>query len=88
MQLTLELPDELVSMLHEVEPEDRRAVLIETVCGLYSRERIGSGVGARMLGMTRFEFWEELGKRKIPRHYDLDSLKQDFAFAREQCAGR
>ena len=82
--MTLDVPDELAALLHEVEPEDGRAVLVETVCGLYSRRKITGGKGARLLGLDRFGFQRELGKREIPLHYTLEDLKHDAAFARGQ----
>lgn len=82
MQVTLEIPDELAGVLHEMEPRDDRGMLVEAVCGLYARGRISSGKGARILGIDRFEFQEELAKREIPIHYRLEDLKHDIAFAR------
>jgi len=82
MRMVLDIPDELASVLHEVEPENAKAVLVETVCGLYSRGRIAGGKAARLLALDRLGFEEELGKRKIPLHYTLDDLKHDAAFAR------
>jgi predicted HTH domain antitoxin len=84
MKMTLDVPDELAALLHELEPEDGRAVLVETVCGLYSRRKITSGKGARLLGLDRFGFQQELGRREIPLHYTLEDLKHDAAFARGQ----
>src|SRR5207302_1971865 len=48
----------------------------ETVVQLYAQGKIGSGYGAKMLGITRWDFLELLGERKIPVTYygpgDLD----------------
>lgn len=84
MNVTLDLSDELADLLHEVERENARALLVETVCGLYSRRKISAGKGARLLGLDRFGFQQELGKREIPINYTLEDLKHDIAFARRQ----
>ncbi len=81
MQLTLEIPDEVAALLHEVEAQDDRALLVETVCGLYSRQRIGSGRAARLLGMTRADFQDELARRHIPLHYSIEDFRKDMAYA-------
>jgi predicted HTH domain antitoxin len=81
MNVTLEINEELEAILHEVEPDGDRALLVEAVCGLYARNRVGGGQGARLLGMDRFEFQEELAKRQIPMNYGLKELKEDLEFA-------
>jgi len=80
--MVLDIPDELASVLHEVEPEKTKAVLVEMVCGLYSRGRITGGKAARLLALDRMGFEGELAKREIPCHYTLDDLKHDAALAR------
>jgi len=82
--MVLEVPDELADVLHELEPRDDRALLVETVCGLYSRRRVSAGKAARMLGMTGLEFQQELAVREIPINYTLEDLKHDIEYARGQ----
>jgi predicted HTH domain antitoxin len=84
MQVVVELPDELAGVLHELEPCEDRALLVETVCGLYARGRVSGGKAARLLGVDRFVFQEELAKRDIPLQYTMEELQDDLAFARGQ----
>jgi predicted HTH domain antitoxin len=84
MQVTVDLPDELAGVLHEWEPHEDRALLVETVCGLYARGRISGGKAARLLGLDRFAFQQELAKREIAQHYTMEELQHDLAFARGQ----
>lgn len=84
MQVMVELPDELAGVLHELEPCEDRALLVETVCGLYARGRISGGKAARLLGVDRFAFQQELTKREIALHYTTEELQHDLAFARGQ----
>jgi predicted HTH domain antitoxin len=82
MQITLDISEELAGILHETGSRDDRAIVIETVCSLYSRGRISSAKAARMLGLDRQEFQDELSKREIPLHYTLDDLHTDIAHGR------
>jgi predicted HTH domain antitoxin len=82
MTITLHVPDLLARLITQDEPKEDRGLLIEAVCGLYARHRISSGEAADMLGVSRPEFWHELGRRKIPRQYTQQMLEEDLAFAR------
>jgi len=82
MQVMVNVSAELAGVLHELEESEDRALILETVCGLYSRGRISSGRAARLLGLDRFGFQHELTKREIPLHYTREDLQNDFAFAR------
>ena len=84
MRVIVDLPDELAGVLHELEPCQDRALILETVCGLYSRGRISGGKAARLLGVDRLVFQQELAKREIPLHYTMEELQDDLAFARGQ----
>lgn len=82
MTLTIQIPDVLARLLAQDEPREERGMLVETVCSLYARHRVSSGEAADMLGVSRPEFWHELGRRKIPRQYTQEMLEEDIAFAR------
>ena len=89
MTLTLQLNDELESILNEVDlGEDAAgrdcAVIVEAVCGLYTRGRVGAGKAAQLLGISRLEFLDELAKRKIPVNYGCSELEEDIQFDRRQ----
>ncbi|WP_442891782.1 UPF0175 family protein, partial [Dissulfurispira sp.] len=43
------------------------------------------GKARELARMSKWEFQEEPGKRKIPRHYTEKELKEDMKFARETC---
>jgi predicted HTH domain antitoxin len=46
--------------------------------GLYVSKEVTLGQAAETAGISQTQFLEELCKRKIPYHYDLDDLKQDI----------
>jgi len=54
-------------------------LLKELAIALYQREILSSGQSCKLAGMKRYQWEEELGKRNIPRHYNLENLEEDFA---------
>jgi predicted HTH domain antitoxin len=46
--------------------------------GLYVSNEVTLGQAAETAGVSQTQFLEELCKRKLPYHYDLDDLKQDL----------
>ena len=48
---------------------------------LYQRGILSSGKAAALAEMSRWEWEELLGTRKIPRHYADEDLDQDIAYA-------
>ena len=41
------------------------------------------GPARRLAWTSKREFLEELGKRKIERHYTMEGLEEDVAFAKD-----
>jgi predicted HTH domain antitoxin len=52
--------------------------LLDVAIGIYKREQWSMGRCAKIVGMSRFDFLNELGKREIPINYDTDDLDQDI----------
>lgn len=76
---TLPLDDELVSLLAETELPLEQAVRKLLVFGLYQRGIIGTGRGARLLGMERLAFIQETGSLGIPYfQYDEGELEREI----------
>lgn len=79
--LKLEISDEVVHSLKlppaEVEEELRK----ELALALYARGALAAGKARQLAGMTRRQFDELLGARKVVRHYDEDDLREDLAFS-------
>jgi YgiT-type zinc finger domain-containing protein len=55
---------------------------LELVVALYRRGILAMGPARRLAGISKREFLEELGNRKIERHYTLAELEKDVAFAK------
>lgn len=54
----------------------------ELAIALYQKGVISLGKARKLAGMSKWEFIEELGKRKIERHYTGRELEEDLAFAK------
>lgn len=82
MQLNLRIPDEVLRALkvppREVEAELRK----ELALALYQRGALSLGKAGVLAGMSRREFEELLGQRRIPRHYGKEELEEDLRYAR------
>jgi predicted HTH domain antitoxin len=48
---------------------------------LYQRGILSSAKACKLAGLTRWEFEELLGKRKIRRHYTEMDLEEDIEYA-------
>ena len=63
---------------------DQELVLkLELALALYQRGILAMGPARRLAGTSKREFLEELGNRKIERHYTREELEEDVAFAKD-----
>jgi len=73
--------DTLVSL--KIPRDDLEKVLkLELATSLYQRGVISFGKARKLAGLSKWEFLEELGKRKIKRHYTEKELEEDLSFAK------
>jgi predicted HTH domain antitoxin len=79
---TLRIPEEIINALR-VPPDDIDAELYkELSLALYQRGILSSGKAAALSGLTRQQFEDLLGQRKIKRHYGEAELEEDLKYAR------
>jgi predicted HTH domain antitoxin len=80
MGISLEISAEILSAARlppqEVESELRK----ELALALYQREVLSLGKARLLAQMTRWEFEELLGKRRILRHYTDTDLEEDLQY--------
>ena len=80
-KLLLEIPKDIVDALRlppgEVEGELRK----ELSLALYQRGALSLGKACALAGMTRWEFEDLLGKRRVQRHYTEKDLEEDIHYA-------
>ena len=76
--LTLEISSEVLegAKLPEMEDEFRK----ELAVALYQRGVLSSGKARLLARMTRWQFEELLGKRRIERHYTAKDLQEDIQY--------
>ena len=75
-----EIPAEILRVVklppQEIEQEFRK----ELALALYQRRVLSLGKARLLANMTRWEFEELLGQRKIPRHYTQRELEEDIQY--------
>ena len=81
-ELALKIPDEVLSALRLPPEELEEKLRKELALALYRRRVLSLGKARKLARMTRWEFEELLGKRRIPRHYTEEDLQEDISYAK------
>jgi predicted HTH domain antitoxin len=77
--LTIELPENIVSALHQSPDELEKDVRLAAAIEWYRRGLISQGRAAEVAEVPRVDFMAELASRKIDVvHVDLDELKREL----------
>ncbi|MBI4646918.1 MAG: UPF0175 family protein [Bacteroidia bacterium] len=82
MDLNLKIPSTIYRAICLPEPQKEAVLLRELSFILYQKNILSLGKARELARMTKWEFHEELGKRKIERHYDFESYKEDLKYAK------
>lgn len=72
--MALVISDQFIKATHKTEDELRMDLAIF----FYTEFKMPTGKCGAFVSMTRMEFLEELGKRKIPHNYEVEDLKNDI----------
>ena len=83
MELTLRIPKEVEIALKIPEKEKEFFLLKELASTLYQRGVLSFGKARELADMTKWEFYEELGERGIPRHYTVENFEEDLLYGKE-----
>jgi len=79
---TIAIPSDILNSM-KIPRSDRSLVLkLELALALYQRGILAMGPARRLAETSKLEFLEELGNRKIERHYTMEELEEDVAFAK------
>ena len=81
-ELILKIPKDVVEALRLPLDGVERELEKELALALYQRGVLSSGKACALAGVTRWEFEEILGQRRIRRHYTENSLEEDIDYAR------
>ncbi len=75
--INLEIPEDI--LYHAKIKGNRRDELKkELAVHLYEEKILSLGNAIKLSGLGFMEFHDLLGKRKIPRHYDISDLEKDL----------
>ncbi len=74
--------EDVLSAIKIPEKDVEKVLKLELAFALYQRGIIPLGKARKLAGMSKWEFIEELGERKIERHYTEKELEEDLAFAK------
>ena len=78
-EVILKVSNDIVDAIR-LPPDDIHAELQkELALALYKRGILSSGKSCALAGISRWEWTELLGKRKISRHYTAGDLEKDIA---------
>lgn len=78
----ISIPDDVLASMKLPEKDRERILKIELAIALYQRGILSMGKARKLAGMSKWEFIEELAKRKVERHYTVKELEEDVAFAK------
>lgn len=84
MNVTLDIPDDVLAVLPMPEEDRDSYLLLEMACALYAREVLSLGRAAELAGVPKITFGQEVGRRGIARHYTDAELEADLAYGRGQ----
>lgn len=81
MEAVLRIPEDVIEALR-LPPEDiEKELKKELALVLDQRGALSSGKACKLADLTRWEFEELLGQRKIKRHYTERDLEEDIEYA-------
>ncbi len=78
--LRIDIPEDVITSLKIPKNEIDKILKLDLAITLYERGAISLGKARKLAGMSKQEFIQELGKRKIERHYTEKELKEDIEF--------
>ena len=84
---SISIPEDVIVSIKIPEKDLEKVLKLELATALYQRGVISPGNARKLAGMSKWEFIEELGKRKIERHYTERELEEDLAFAKSNSSG-
>jgi len=77
--LTIDLPEGVLTALHQSQSETERDVRLAIAIEWYRRGALSQGRAAEIAGLTRADFLDELAARKIDVfQVDLDELRREI----------
>jgi predicted HTH domain antitoxin len=82
--LILEIPETITQAMRLPPQQQKRQVLIELALSLYAQDILSMGKARELSTLEKREFIDLLGERQISRHYAVEDLEEDIAYAGRQ----
>ncbi|MCD4693010.1 MAG: UPF0175 family protein [Calditrichales bacterium] len=79
--MTISFPEDILEAIKFPPTVREKEILKELALALYVRDILSLGKARSLAKMTRWEFEELLGQRKIIRHYNEEDLEEDIKYA-------
>ena len=76
--LSLEIPEELLISFKVPRQHWKNELKKELAIQLYREGLISFGNARRLAEMSKWDFHDLLGSRKIPRQYDVEDVEEDL----------
>lgn len=80
MLLNLVIPQDISIALKIPEEEKEQLLLTELAISLYQRGYLSFGKARELSKLSKTEFHNVLGNRKISRHYNEETFKEDLEY--------
>ncbi len=78
MQITMNIPDDLVHAIRLPEDEISTRLMVELAIRLYRKKLLNFGKARELANMAYWDFYELLGREGVQRHYDVNELEEDL----------
>jgi len=80
----IEVPEDILTSIKIPKKELEKTLKLDLAMVLYQREEVSLGNARKLAGISKWDFLEELGRRKISRHYTEKELEEDLIFAKDR----
>jgi predicted HTH domain antitoxin len=82
MSVRIEIPDDVAQAIRLPEERMQEKLQVELAVALYAQGLLSFGKARELAQVDKYAFGLLLGERGVPRHYGLQELEDDLAYAR------
>ena len=81
---SINIPEDVLIAIKIPKKDVEKVLKIELAITLYQRGILSLGKARKLAKMSKWEFIERLGERKVERHYTEKELGEDISFAKSK----
>ena len=78
MQITMDIPDDLIQAIRLPEEEIEKRLMVELAIRLYRKRLMNFGKARKLANMAYWDFYDLLGQEGVLRNYDVNELEEDL----------